>query len=137
VKAAAQHSSSELGSAFALHFPCIVIRKKFRLQFTVYRLQIITLASHQHKKQQLKILNDRSAMPLARSKNKDNMSAALQQFFHQLPTPNSQLLTLNNQHLTPKAMKNKETWKFIIQTLAAILTAIATSLGVSSCITAI
>jgi len=23
VKAAAQHSSSELGSAFALHFPCI------------------------------------------------------------------------------------------------------------------
>ena len=30
-------------------------------------------------------------------------------------------------------MKNKETWKFIIQTLAAILTAIATSLGVSSC----
>ena len=31
-------------------------------------------------------------------------------------------------------MKNKETWKFIIQTLAAILTAIATSLGVTSCI---
>ena len=31
-------------------------------------------------------------------------------------------------------MKNKETWKFIIQTLAAILTAIATSLGVQSCI---
>ena len=30
-------------------------------------------------------------------------------------------------------MKNKETWKFIIQTLAAILTAIATSLGVTSC----
>lgn len=29
----------------------------------------------------------------------------------------------------------KETWKFIIQTLAAILTAIATSLGVTSCIT--
>ncbi|MDO4959751.1 MAG: smalltalk protein [Prevotellaceae bacterium] len=28
---------------------------------------------------------------------------------------------------------NKETWKFILQTLAAILTAIATSLGVSSC----
>ena len=28
----------------------------------------------------------------------------------------------------------KETWKFIIQTLAAILTAIATSLGVTSCI---
>ena len=27
----------------------------------------------------------------------------------------------------------KETWKFIIQTLAAILTAIATSLGVTSC----
>jgi len=32
-----------------------------------------------------------------------------------------------------KVMK-KETWKFIIQTLAAILTAIATSLGVTSCI---
>jgi hypothetical protein len=29
----------------------------------------------------------------------------------------------------------KETWKFIIQTVAAILTAIATSLGVTSCIT--
>ena len=28
----------------------------------------------------------------------------------------------------------KETWKFIIQTVAAILTAIATSLGVTSCI---
>ena len=27
----------------------------------------------------------------------------------------------------------KETWKFIIQTVAAILTAIATSLGVTSC----
>ena len=32
----------------------------------------------------------------------------------------------------PNAM-NKETWKFILQTLAAILTAIATSIGVSSC----
>ncbi|MCK8623139.1 smalltalk protein [Prevotella sp. E13-27] len=31
-------------------------------------------------------------------------------------------------------MKN-ETWKFILQTLAAILTAIATSLGVQSCMT--
>ena len=32
-------------------------------------------------------------------------------------------------------MKNtKETWKFIVQTLLAILSAIATSLGVSSCI---
>ncbi|MBP5355547.1 MAG: smalltalk protein [Prevotella sp.] len=30
----------------------------------------------------------------------------------------------------------KETWKFIIQTVAAILTAIATSLGVTSCMTA-
>ncbi len=29
-------------------------------------------------------------------------------------------------------MKN-ETWKFILQTLAAILTAIATTLGVTSC----
>ncbi|MBQ4448843.1 MAG: smalltalk protein [Prevotella sp.] len=27
----------------------------------------------------------------------------------------------------------KETWKFILQTLAAIMTAIATSLGVQSC----
>ena len=32
-----------------------------------------------------------------------------------------------------KVMK-KDTWKFIIQTVAAILTAIATSLGVTSCI---
>ena len=31
----------------------------------------------------------------------------------------------------------KETWKFIIQTAIAILTAIATSLGVSSCIHAL
>ena len=29
----------------------------------------------------------------------------------------------------------KETWKFVIQTLIAILTAIATSLGVTSCVT--
>jgi len=29
---------------------------------------------------------------------------------------------------------NKETWKFILQTLAAILTAIATTLGVTSCL---
>ena len=28
----------------------------------------------------------------------------------------------------------KETWKYIIQTILAILTAIATSLGVSSCL---
>ena len=28
----------------------------------------------------------------------------------------------------------KETWKFILQTLAAIMTAIATSLGVQSCL---
>jgi len=27
----------------------------------------------------------------------------------------------------------KETWKFILQTLAAVLTAIATTLGVTSC----
>ena len=27
----------------------------------------------------------------------------------------------------------KETWKFILQTLAAVLTAIATTLGVESC----
>ena len=31
----------------------------------------------------------------------------------------------------------KETWKFIIQTSIAILTAIATSLGVTSCIAAL
>lgn len=31
-------------------------------------------------------------------------------------------------------MKNKmETWKFIVQTIIAVLTAIATSLGVASC----
>jgi len=29
---------------------------------------------------------------------------------------------------------NKETWKFLLQTLAAVLTAIATSLGVASCV---
>ena len=31
----------------------------------------------------------------------------------------------------------KETWKFIIQTVIAILTAIATSLGVTSCMAAL
>ena len=30
-------------------------------------------------------------------------------------------------------MGKRETWKFIIQTLAAILSAIATSFGVASC----
>ena len=30
-------------------------------------------------------------------------------------------------------MKNKETWKFVIQTILAVLTAIATSFGVTSC----
>ena len=28
----------------------------------------------------------------------------------------------------------KETWKFVLQTIASILTAIATTLGVTSCI---
>lgn len=32
---------------------------------------------------------------------------------------------------------NKDTWRFIIQTLIAILTAIATTLGVTSCMSAI
>ena len=31
-------------------------------------------------------------------------------------------------------MGKRETWKFIIQTLAAILSAIATSFGVASCL---
>ena len=31
-------------------------------------------------------------------------------------------------------LMSKETWKFILQTLAAILTAIATTLGVTSCL---
>jgi hypothetical protein len=31
-------------------------------------------------------------------------------------------------------MKNKEMWRFAFQTLMAILSAIATSLGVTSCI---
>ena len=30
-------------------------------------------------------------------------------------------------------LMKKDTWKFILQTIAAILTAIATSLGVQSC----
>jgi hypothetical protein len=38
--------------------------------------------------------------------------------------------------LTSKTLENmkKETWKFILQTIASILTAIATTLGVTSCI---
>ena len=31
-------------------------------------------------------------------------------------------------------MKKKETWKFILQSLIAILTAIGTTLGVTSCL---
>lgn len=31
-------------------------------------------------------------------------------------------------------MSKKETWKFVIQTLLAILSAVATSLGITSCI---
>ena len=34
-------------------------------------------------------------------------------------------------------MGKRETWKFVIQTIAAILTAIATSLGVTSCMSAL
>ena len=30
-------------------------------------------------------------------------------------------------------MKSKETWKFVTQTILAVLTAIATSFGVTSC----
>ena len=43
------------------------------------------------------------------------------------------IIKFNVQSSKFKVMK-KETWKFIIQTVAAILTAIATSLGVTSCI---
>ena len=32
---------------------------------------------------------------------------------------------------------NRQTWKFVIQTLLAILSAIATSLGVTSCMNAL
>ena len=44
-----------------------------------------------------------------------------------------------NNKITKKTnnMKNRDTWKFIIQTIAAILTAIATSLGVTSCMSAL
>ena len=34
-------------------------------------------------------------------------------------------------------MKSKETWKYIIQTIVAILTAILTTLGVTSCMAAL
>lgn len=33
-----------------------------------------------------------------------------------------------------ETMKNKETWKIVIQLLVSILTAVATTLGVTSCI---
>ena len=32
---------------------------------------------------------------------------------------------------------NRETWRFVVQTLLAVLSAIATALGVSSCINAL
>ena len=34
-------------------------------------------------------------------------------------------------------IRNKEAWRFIVQTLLAVLSAIATALGVSSCISAL
>ena len=34
---------------------------------------------------------------------------------------------------TTRSMKNKETWKMIIQTVISILSAIATTLGLNSC----
>lgn len=34
---------------------------------------------------------------------------------------------------TPYYIMKKETWKYLLQTLIAVLTAIATSLGVASC----
>ena len=47
-----------------------------------------------------------------------------------VPSHNSELITQNSKNLIMK----KETIKFIVQTLLAILSAIATSLGVTSCI---
>jgi hypothetical protein len=46
---------------------------------------------------------------------------------------NPRLKPLKLINLKTKTM-NKEKWKFVIQTVIAILTAIATSLGVTSCI---
>jgi hypothetical protein len=40
-------------------------------------------------------------------------------------------------HLKKHDTMKKETWKFIVQTAIAILTAIATTLGVTSCMAAI
>jgi len=34
-------------------------------------------------------------------------------------------------------MKNKETWKYVIQLIISVLTAVATTLGVTSCMQAV
>ena len=41
---------------------------------------------------------------------------------------------LKTNPLTRLPMKNKETWKLIIQTVISILSAIATTLGLNSCL---
>ena len=46
-------------------------------------------------------------------------------------------LKTSQNNLKTLKMKKRDTWKFIIQTIAAILTAIATSLGVTSCMSAL
>ena len=57
------------------------------------------------------------------------MFASLIKFSDGLPQKNS---TFNTQHSTLKKMK-ANTWKTILQIAISILTAIATTLGVTSC----
>ena len=42
-------------------------------------------------------------------------------------------VTRNDDPLTPQVNSKKEVWKFIIQTIISILTAILTALGATSC----
>ena len=59
-----------------------------------------------------------------------------------LRSKKNRILTPNLKHhekerdleIHPGTMKKKETWKFILQTLLSVLSAIATAFGVASCI---
>ena len=51
---------------------------------------------------------------------------------HDITRPQSQ--QTKNKPFNKILMKNKETWKLIIQTVISILSAIATTLGLNSCL---
>ena len=53
---------------------------------------------------------------------------------HELSTLNYQLSTKKNYQLNQKTMENKTLWSKILNIVITVLTAIATTFGVTSCI---